>query len=80
MKVTNIVFGDPVTPTAKASEGTHEGELITIAIGNVTTMGTTPFVSGRMKVQWEQSGRPHKQVSRRVEVNAHLVAIHLDEK
>jgi hypothetical protein len=81
MTVTNIVFGDPVTPTATATTGNLEDQLITIAIANVTVSPTRgPFVSGRMKVQWEAGGRPQKQVSRRVEVNDHLVAVHLDEK
>lgn len=77
-KVTDIIFGDPVTPVARASEGNLEGNLITISVANVTA--SPGFASGRMKVQWSVSGRPQKQVSRRVEVNPHLVAIHTDEK
>lgn len=79
-EVTSIIFGDPVTPVATATEGMLEGKLITIAISNVTVIDPVKFQSGRMKVQWSIDGRPQKQVSRYVEVTNLLVAVHLDEK
>lgn len=80
MKVTSIVFGDPVTPVATATEGKLEGKLITIAVHHVTVSPNATFATGRMKVQWSVDDRPHKQVSRLVVVNDHVVAVHLDEK
>jgi hypothetical protein len=78
--VTNIIFGDPITPVATATKGVLEGKLITIAGGNVTIIQPAKFQSGRMKVQWSVNDRPQKQVSRYVEVTNLVVAVHLDEK
>jgi hypothetical protein len=80
MKVTSIIFGDPVTPVATATQGKLENELITIAANDVTVSPNATFATGRMKVQWSVDDRPQKQVSRLVVVNDHLVAVHLDEK
>lgn len=81
MKVTSIIFGDPVIPVATATRGKLEGELITIAMADVTLNPLAgPLKSDRMKVQWSVDDRPQPQVRRYVEVNDHLVAVHLDEK
>ena len=80
MQVTDIIFGDPVTPVARATQGDLQGKLITIAKADVNVINATSFVSGRMKVQYSVGGRPKPQVSRYVEVNNLLVAVHLDEK
>lgn len=80
--VTDIIFGDPVRFAAKAAKGKLEAGLITIsrADSNVQPEGALDNTDERMKVQWSESGRPQKQIRRRVVGNGHLIAVHLHEK
>jgi hypothetical protein len=73
-KVTNIVFGDPIFPTANASEGELRDGLLTIDTANFGPPLPIKLVNGQIyKVQYTEGGQRKPTKKAVVDVGIALV-------